>query len=44
MDEILGYLTDAFSLSFVITSMFGPGLGLTVRQVIEPLKNLATLN
>lgn len=40
MDEILTYLTRAFTLSFVVTSMFGFGLGLTVQQIVKPLKNV----
>lgn len=40
MDAVISYLTNAFTLSFVVTSMFGFGLGLTLRQILEPLKNV----
>lgn len=40
MDEIIRSLTNAFTLAFVVTSMFGLGLGLTVQQIVEPLKNV----
>lgn len=40
MDEVLGSLTDAFTLAFVVTSMFSLGLGLTVQQLVEPLRNV----
>ena len=40
MSEIVGSLTSAFTLAFVVTSMFGLGLGLTVRQIAEPLGNV----
>ena len=40
MGEIISSLTNAFTLGFVVTSMFGLGLGLTVQQIIEPLKNV----
>lgn len=39
MSEIVASLTRAFTLAFVITSMFGLGLGLTVREIVAPLKN-----
>jgi BASS family bile acid:Na+ symporter len=39
MSEIVSSLTAAFTLAFVVTSMFGLGLGLTVQQIVEPLKN-----
>jgi BASS family bile acid:Na+ symporter len=41
--DILSSLTGAFTLAFVITSMFGLGLGLTVRELIGPLRNLRLL-
>lgn len=43
MSEIVESLTRAFTLAFVITSMFGLGLGLTLRAIIEPLKNVRLL-
>ena len=39
MSEIVASLTRAFTLAFVITSMFGLGLGLTLREIVAPLKN-----
>jgi len=39
MSEIVASLTSAFTLAFVITSMFGLGLGLTVGDIVAPLKN-----
>lgn len=39
MNEIVGSLTNAFTLAFVVTSMFSLGLGMTVRDIFEPLKN-----
>jgi bile acid:Na+ symporter, BASS family len=41
--EVVASLTRAFTLAFVITSMFGLGLGLTVREIVEPLRNLRLL-
>jgi BASS family bile acid:Na+ symporter len=43
VSEIVATLTRAFTLAFVITSMFGLGLGLTVRDIISPLRNLRLL-
>ncbi len=40
MSDIVASLTRAFTLAFVLTSMFGLGLGLTVRQILAPLRNL----
>ncbi len=40
MDQIISSLTNAFTLAFVVTSMFSLGLGLTVQDIIEPLKNV----
>ncbi len=40
MSEIVASLTGAFTLAFVITSMFGLGLGLTVGDIVAPLKNV----
>ena len=39
MAAVLASLTSAFTLAFVITSMFGLGLGLTVGDILAPLKN-----
>ncbi|MFN2134317.1 MAG: bile acid:sodium symporter family protein [Candidatus Promineifilaceae bacterium] len=39
MDETLSLLIQLFVLAFVLTSMFGTGLSLTIGQIIEPLKN-----
>ena len=46
MSEIVSSLTSAFTLAFVVTSMFGLGLGLTIRDIVEPLRNgyLVTLS
>ncbi len=43
MSAVIASLTSAFTLAFVITSMFGLGLGLTVREIIAPLKDLRFL-
>jgi BASS family bile acid:Na+ symporter len=40
MNEIISSLNEAFTLAFVITSMFGLGLGLTVRDLLAPLRNV----
>jgi BASS family bile acid:Na+ symporter len=40
VSEVISSLTSAFTLAFVVTSMFSLGLGLTVRDIVEPLKNL----
>jgi bile acid:Na+ symporter, BASS family len=40
MSDVVASLTSAFTLAFVITSMFGLGLGLTVGDIIAPLKNV----
>lgn len=40
MSEVVASLTGAFTLAFVITSMFGLGLGLTVGDIVRPLKNV----
>jgi len=36
---VVNSLTGAFTLAFVVTSMFGLGLGLTAREIIQPLAN-----
>jgi bile acid:Na+ symporter, BASS family len=41
--EVIASLTRAFTLAFVITSMFGLGLGLTIRDIVEPLRNVRLL-
>lgn len=43
MSEVVSSLTSAFTLAFVITSMFALGLGSTVRGIIQPLTNLRLL-
>lgn len=40
MNEILSSLTNAFSLAFVITSMFSLGLSMTLRDIIAPLRDI----
>jgi BASS family bile acid:Na+ symporter len=40
MNEILTELTKVSALVFVISSMLAMGLSLTVRQIVDPLKNL----
>ncbi len=40
MTDLLASLTSAFTLAFVVTSMFGLGLGLTVGELLGPLRNL----
>lgn len=39
MTDTLTVLINLFILIFVLTSMFGTGLSLTVGQIIEPLRN-----
>ncbi|MCB9158652.1 MAG: bile acid:sodium symporter [Caldilineaceae bacterium] len=39
MQEIVTLLINLFVLTFVLTSMFGTGLSLTVPQILEPLKD-----
>ena len=39
MQETITLLINLFVLAFVLTSMFGTGLSLTLPQIIEPLKN-----
>lgn len=39
MNEIIGTLNNAFTLAFVVTSMFGLGLGLTLRDLLAPLRS-----
>jgi BASS family bile acid:Na+ symporter len=40
MDEIVSSLTSAFTLAFVVTSMFSLGLSLTVQEILGSLKNV----
>ena len=40
MAEIVSSFNSAFTLAFVVTSMFGLGLGLTVRDLLAPLGNV----
>ncbi|MEG6549692.1 bile acid:sodium symporter [Desulfocurvibacter africanus] len=43
MNEIISSLSSAFTLAFVITSMFGLGLGMTVQDLLAPLRNVRLL-
>ena len=43
MSDVVSSLTGAFTLAFVITSMFGLGLGLTLRDIGRPLKDVRFL-
>ncbi|HIE25145.1 MAG TPA: bile acid:sodium symporter family protein [Anaerolineales bacterium] len=43
MTEILNTLFNALVLIFVLTSMFGLGLGLTLKQVIAPMKKTSLM-
>lgn len=40
MQEFLTTLSNLFTFAFVVTSMLSMGLGLTIPQIIEPLKNV----
>lgn len=40
MTEIVSSLNSAFTLAFVVTSMFGLGLGLTMCDLLAPLRNI----
>jgi predicted Na+-dependent transporter len=40
MAQILQSLNGAFTLAFVVTSMFGLGLASTVRELLRPLRNV----
>ncbi len=40
MDNIISTLTNTFTLSFVVTSMFSLGLAMTVKDILTPLRNL----
>lgn len=40
MSEIVGSLNSTFTLAFVVTSMFGLGLRLTVKDLLAPLRNV----
>jgi predicted Na+-dependent transporter len=39
MAELLGALSNVFTLLFVVTSMLSMGLSLTVAQILQPLRN-----
>lgn len=41
MSAVLTTLAQVAILAFVVTSMIGLGLSLTVKQILEPLKNVA---
>jgi predicted Na+-dependent transporter len=40
MADVLTALSNVFTLTFVVTSMFSMGLGLTVPQIMGPLRNV----
>jgi predicted Na+-dependent transporter len=40
MQEIISSLTNAFTLAFVVTSMFSLGLSLTLGQILDALKDV----
>jgi predicted Na+-dependent transporter len=40
MADVLNALSNVFTLTFVVTSMFSMGLGLTVPQIMGPLRNV----
>jgi predicted Na+-dependent transporter len=40
MSEALTVITQLFALTFIITSMLAMGLSLTVKQIIDPLRNV----
>ena len=43
MSELISTLTNLFTLSFVVTSMFSFGLRLTLSEIIEPLRDIRLL-
>jgi BASS family bile acid:Na+ symporter len=43
MSELISTLTNLFTLSFVVTSMFSFGLRLTLAEIIEPLRDIRLL-
>lgn len=43
MEEFVLLLMNLLILVFVLTSMFGTGLGLTVSQILDPLRDLRTV-
>ncbi len=40
MNEVISTLTNTFTLAFVVTSMFSLGLAMTVKDILEPFRNL----
>lgn len=40
MDDTISLLVNLLVLVFVVTSMFGTGLSLTIGQIIDPLRNI----
>jgi len=40
MNEVLQVLTDLITIVFILSTMFSIGLGLTIKQIINPLKNV----
>lgn len=43
MNEIISSLTSAFTLAFVVTSMFALGLGTTIQEIVKPFRNIQIL-
>ena len=40
MSEITGVIAQISALTFILTSMLAMGLSLTVKQIIDPLRNV----
>ena len=40
MSEIIGVIAKLSALTFILTSMLAMGLSLTVKQIVDPLKNV----
>ena len=40
MNEILGVVAQLSIFTFILTSMLAMGLSLTVKQIIDPLRNI----
>ena len=40
MSEIIGVIAQISALTFILTSMLAMGLSLTVKQIIDPLRNM----
>lgn len=39
MEEVFGRLAQLFTLAFAVTTMFSLGLGLTIDEILLPLRN-----